>query len=49
MTVEWARLDGAFLARVSNRITNEIRGINHVVYEVTPKPLGHDRVGIMPV
>jgi GMP synthase (glutamine-hydrolysing) len=38
MTADWARLDPAFLARVSSRITNEIRGINRVVYDITSKP-----------
>ena len=38
MTADWARLDPTFLARVSSRITNEIRGINRVVYDITSKP-----------
>jgi GMP synthase (glutamine-hydrolysing) len=38
MTADWARLDPAFLARVSSRITNEIRGVNRVVYDITSKP-----------
>jgi len=38
MTADWARLDPAFLARVSTRITNEIKGINRVVYDITSKP-----------
>jgi len=38
MTADWARLDPAFLARVSNRITNEVRGVNRVVYDITSKP-----------
>jgi GMP synthase (glutamine-hydrolysing) len=38
MTADWARLDPAFLARVSARITNEVRGINRVVYDITSKP-----------
>ena len=38
MTADWARLDSAFLARVSSRITNEIRGVNRVVYDITSKP-----------
>jgi GMP synthase (glutamine-hydrolysing) len=38
MTADWARLDPAFLARVSGRITNEIRGVNRVVYDITSKP-----------
>ena len=38
MTADWARLDPAFLARVSSRITNEIKGVNRVVYDITSKP-----------
>jgi GMP synthase (glutamine-hydrolysing) len=38
MTADWARLDPAFLARVSSRITNEVRGVNRVVYDITSKP-----------
>ena len=38
MTADWARLPDNFLARVSNRIINEIRGINRVVYDISSKP-----------
>ena len=38
MTADWARLDPAVLARLSSRITNEIKGINRVVYDITSKP-----------
>jgi GMP synthase (glutamine-hydrolysing) len=40
MTADWARLDHAVLARLSSRITNEVRGINRVVYDITSKPPG---------
>jgi GMP synthase (glutamine-hydrolysing) len=38
MTADWARLPDDLLARVSNRIINEVRGINRVVYDVSSKP-----------
>jgi GMP synthase (glutamine-hydrolysing) len=38
MTAEWARLPYDLLARVSNRIVNEVKGINRVVYDITTKP-----------
>jgi GMP synthase (glutamine-hydrolysing) len=38
MTADWARLDPGFLARVSSRITNEAKGVNRVVYDITSKP-----------
>ncbi len=38
MTADWAPLPHDFLARVSNRIVNEIRGINRVVYDISSKP-----------
>uniref|UniRef100_A0A7C4C9W9 GMP synthase [glutamine-hydrolyzing] n=1 Tax=candidate division WOR-3 bacterium TaxID=2052148 RepID=A0A7C4C9W9_UNCW3 len=38
MTADWARLPDAFLAHVSNRIINEVRGINRVVYDISSKP-----------
>jgi len=40
MTADWARLPHDLLARVSNRIINEVRGINRVVYDISSKPPG---------
>jgi GMP synthase (glutamine-hydrolysing) len=38
MTADWAHLPYEFLAEVSNRIINEVRGVNRVVYDVSSKP-----------
>jgi len=38
MTADWAPLPHDFLARVSNRIINEVRGINRVAYDISSKP-----------
>ena len=38
MTADWAQLPPDFLARVSSRIVNEVRGINRVVYDISSKP-----------
>ncbi len=38
MTADWAHLPHEFLGRVSNRIINEVRGINRVAYDISSKP-----------
>lgn len=38
MTADWCHLPYEFLAKVSNRIINNVRGINRVVYDISSKP-----------
>ncbi|AEH45427.1 GMP synthase, large subunit [Thermodesulfatator indicus DSM 15286] len=38
MTADWTRLPYDLLARLSNRIINEVRGVNRVVYDISSKP-----------
>ncbi|MEN9799648.1 MAG: hypothetical protein RL653_3345 [Pseudomonadota bacterium] len=38
MTADWARLPHELLGKISARITNEVRGINRVVYDISSKP-----------
>jgi len=38
MTADWVALPAELLARISNRILNEVRGVNRVVYDISSKP-----------
>jgi GMP synthase (glutamine-hydrolysing) len=38
MTADWAKLPHEILGRISNRIINEVRGVNRVVYDISSKP-----------
>ncbi|HUB68251.1 MAG TPA: glutamine-hydrolyzing GMP synthase [Candidatus Methylacidiphilales bacterium] len=38
MTADWVRLDHEVLGRIASRITNEVKGINRVVYDISSKP-----------
>lgn len=38
MTADWARLDWDVLERISNRVINEVEGVNRLVYDVSSKP-----------
>ena len=38
MTAHWAELPYSLLGKVSNRIINEVKGINRVVYDISGKP-----------
>jgi GMP synthase (glutamine-hydrolysing) len=40
MTADWSRLPHDLLARASTRITNAVKGVNRVVYDITSKPPG---------
>ena len=38
MSSDWARIPHDILAKISSRITNEVKGVNRVVYDITTKP-----------
>lgn len=38
MTADWVKLEPEFLGKVSNRIINEVKGVNRVVYDISSKP-----------
>mgnify|MGYP001587674090 FL=1 len=38
MTADWVKLPYEVMERISNRIINEVRGINRVVYDISSKP-----------
>ena len=40
MTADWAQLPYDVLKKISNRIVNEVKGINRVVFDITSKPPG---------
>jgi GMP synthase (glutamine-hydrolysing) len=38
MTADWAKLPHPLLGKISNRIINEVTGVNRVVYDISSKP-----------
>ena len=38
MTADWAKIPNDVLGRMSNRIINEVKGVNRVVYDISSKP-----------
>ena len=49
MTADWAKLPHDLLGKISNRIINEVDGINRVVFDITSKPPGTIGMGIAPL
>ena len=49
MTADWARLPYDLLERASNRIINEVGGVNRVALDITQQAPGDDRVGVATV
>jgi GMP synthase (glutamine-hydrolysing) len=40
MTADWAKIPYEVLGKISNRIINEVKGVNRVVYDISSKPPG---------
>jgi len=40
MTADWAKIPYEVMGRISNRIINEVKGVNRVVFDITSKPPG---------
>ena len=40
MTADWVELPYELLGKISNRIINEVKGVNRVVYDISSKPPG---------
>jgi len=38
MTADWAKLPAELLGKISNRIINEVKGVNRVAYDISSKP-----------
>ncbi|HCL90668.1 MAG TPA: GMP synthase (glutamine-hydrolyzing), partial [Candidatus Atribacteria bacterium] len=38
MTADWAKIPYRILGKISNRVINEVKGINRVVYDISSKP-----------
>ena len=38
MTADWAKIPYDILGRISNRIINEVKGVNRVAYDISSKP-----------